>query len=245
MRLSAFERELRSLERQLGMLANEGDKQVEDYDKEIEAEPAEKEIDEQYDEALKEQDELVESSWEDKSEVPSVPEGEDGNQNTKMSSEQIACEIAQLEEELLMEEDDLGMPVDDVMVEAPIVDEMMVEEPLLEDELLSMEEELGMDYRRSQDEVENPVEESDKGLIWDDFDEVEKEIGGPEEKPEKPLDVVKDSTKFNESEYVTASRLKEASRRLDRVAAALESKGGKWVKYAYRIDKLADMLDAE
>jgi hypothetical protein len=92
--------------------------------------------------------------------------------------------------------------------------------------------------------INNPEEPHGRGGLWQDKDVVEMEMG-VEDKGEDALDAVADSTEFKDSEFVYAKNLKEASARLDRVAGAIEKRGGNWKRLALRIDKIADAIDGE
>ena len=98
--------------------------------------------------------------------------------------------------------------------------------------------------QRTSAQVNNPEEPHGKGGLWQDQDVVE-ELMGVGDKAEDILDVAKESSKFNDSEFIYASRLKEASQRLDNVAAELEKRGGAWKKFAFRVDRIADAVDTE
>ncbi len=98
-------------------------------------------------------------------------------------------------------------------------------------------------------ELVNPTEDKGKGILWQDKDVVEKLMGVKDKTDSGPggdmLPVVQDNTTFTEGDYIYATRLKEASQRLDRVASFLEGKGGRWSKVAYRIDKISDAIDGQ
>jgi len=94
--------------------------------------------------------------------------------------------------------------------------------------------------------ITNPVED---GFIDQDFDEVEKLFNVQDETDSGPdgdvLPVVDKNTDVDESDVGYTARLKEASYRLDRVCNYLEKKGGKWIKVAFRLDKLNNVIDGE
>jgi len=110
------------------------------------------------------------------------------------------------------------------------------DEGLLEDVLDDVDFEGGADVLDACGTVASEMEPGiEDEITQDSFDEVEEELGADDIATE---DTTKDVVA---SEYV--GRLSEASSRLDRVASYLEKNGQ--VKLAFRIDRLADALDAE
>jgi hypothetical protein len=95
------------------------------------------------------------------------------------------------------------------------------------------------------DTIDNSEEPHGRGGLWQDKDVVEMELGVDDLADGDPIEVVEDSTEFTDGEFIYAKRLHEASQRLDRVASAIESRGGNWKKLAYRLDRIADQVDAE
>jgi len=112
-----------------------------------------------------------------------------------------------------------------------------------------------LESQTEEEEAEIAQDEEPVGeLMHQDLDVVEKIVDSPSTDSGEGgdvLPVVKEETEVSEKDVTAsdeikyASRLKEASHRLDRVSSYLEKKGGKWVKIAYRLDKLADAIDGE
>jgi len=94
------------------------------------------------------------------------------------------------------------------------------------------------------EDIDNPEEDQGRGGLWQDFDAVA-DLMGVGDKGEDGLDAVSEATDFSDSEFIYAKKLKEASSRLDRVATAVESRGGSWKRFAFHVDKISDAIDKE
>jgi hypothetical protein len=148
------------------------------------------------------------------------------------SNEDLMSEITALEDELMADDDadsddkpvaaSKSRKADDDM-------EMVADDDEDKDMFADDEEEMVADV---EEEMVADVEDT----IGDPFDDVS-EVLAPDAPSGKGIDVV--SKKASKAKF--ASTLKEAARRLDRVAEYLEKSGKK--KLAYRIDLIADAID--
>lgn len=135
-------------------------------------------------------------------------------------------------------------------------DEVVSEEPELVEEIAAMEEQLGCMSRRNRSSrrhnrgaaIDNPV--NSRGLLWQDHDAVEELMGvsgltdnGDSDGGDVLASDVAE-TDVGDSDIIYAKNLKEAQDRLNRVAGELESRGGKWVKLAYRLDQFGDAIQS-
>jgi hypothetical protein len=135
--------------------------------------------------------------------------------------------------------DDIGLDKD--MGEGATVacdagyEDMEFEEEIdpISDELLSEDDDFGGMAAFMASETAPGIEDE---ITQDFLDEVEEEVGADNISTE-------DTTKDVVASEGYAARLAEASARLDRVASFVEKQGQ--VKLAYRLDRLADILDAE
>jgi len=208
--------EIQALEKRLAMFA----------DDEVVA-PVEDTLDEEI-AALEdelEEDEVLELSPEEDDEDL---EGEIDVMLSRLSQDQDA-EIAQ-ETEAIVKEDDADIE--------KATRRSASEKEGIARALLSLAQEL---TQEGAPEVVKPEED-----MTQDLDEVEKVTG---EEPAEGTDsgengdVLPVAKKADDADYIQASQLQEASRRLDRVANALQSRGGKWVKIARQVDVLANTID--
>lgn len=145
----------------------------------------------------------------------------------KSEDEMLMEEIESMEKRLAENEDEevMDMEAEDELEDSE--EDALLES--LEDVSKQTEEEL-FDYSgKSDDQVQELLDVQDKAQ------DIENVVDQPASQQEGLDDIQKP----------VLARYMEASRRLDRVAEALEAKGGKFVKFAYRIDKIADAVDRE
>ena len=134
----------------------------------------------------------------------------------KSEDEELMEEIESMEAQLEDDEDEVDEELEDELIDS------------LEDVSKETEEELFEYSGKSDDQVQEILDVDEKGQ------DIETVVDKPESEQEA-LDIEKPDT--------VLARYQEASRRLDRVAEALEAQGN--VKMAYRVDKVADTVDRE
>lgn len=207
--------------------------EIEELEMEIDESPEEDEIEE--DEIEQElramEDELLRYAEEDIDEEEEEDIDEDGGE----SVEEVEEFARYSEDEIDIEnyEDEIDDEEEDITGET--MSDQNFARKALEQEIKKLEA-----------AIDNP--EDDRG-IWQDFSEVE-ELMGVDDLTDSGedgdmLDIVDDATDVDESDMIYASRLQEASVRLDNVADELEKRGGNWKKFAFRIDQIADAVDSK
>lgn len=162
-----------------------------------------------------------------------------------MDKHEILKQIRMLEAKLAEDDDEKELEAmysedeNDEMKETKKSEEEEIQEEIqaIEEQLESEDETIEeMHETEMEEELEDALKTDDTAELFDYPKDNVEELLDVEDKAQ-PVDTVVNKP--------TLAKLKEASMRLDRVAEALEAKGGKWVKYAYRIDKLADMIDEQ
>jgi hypothetical protein len=134
--------------------------------------------------------------------------------------------------------EDLGLDKDmgegaTVACDAGFEDMDFDEDDSISDELLSDDDDFGGMAAFMASETAPGIEDE---ITQDRLSEVEDEVGAENIPTE-------DSTKDVVASQAYAARLAEASARLDRVASFVEKQGNK--RLAYRLDRLADIVDSE
>lgn len=262
----ALRAEIEALEAELsGMVTSQDDELDMDENEDLmdEADVLEEDFEEEdFDDEDLEDGDMVEDDLADIEEELRAMEQEirrsDDDEDEEEDEDEDDDEEVEVEEEVSArksEDDEVDIPdyeeeiddYDDELAEEEEVDEY--EEELTEEEIdpsqnarKSLEEEI----RLLEAAIDNP--EDERGL-WQDHSGVEDLMGvkdlAESGKDGDMLPTVDEQTEVDEGDMIYASRLKEASSRLDRVASALEKRGGKWVKFAYRVDQMADAVDTK
>jgi len=231
--------EIQALEKRLGTFSDDDELDVDLVEEELEPMDVEEPVDDLDDEIAALSEELEEEEY---------------LEEPIESMDEMSMEYAS-------EEDDLESEIDimlkrlsedqDAELESEAQDIVKEDNADIDDatKTSSEEESIAKSLMQLAQALSNPVE--DDGILQQDHDEVQKVMdmepddGTDDGDDGDVLPVVQETTDFTESDYIPASRLQEASARLDRVASALEKRGGKWVRYAFRVDKLADAIDGE